>query len=175
MFAETDVFWKSPSVYDVIGVGGLALGLASIWYAWHLAKKQLRADFKKAATEAVDVMTRFVLGGELAEAVRFLKDAQRYLADRKWELGILRIDDAVSAVSRLGERLGLSGEEQKRITELLDKLGETSKATRAHMRSKSKRLHLEDQLLSGFGVTVVELERFRGRLLATNSGGARNE
>jgi hypothetical protein len=33
MFADADSFWKPPTVYDALSVLGLALGIASIWYA----------------------------------------------------------------------------------------------------------------------------------------------
>ena len=39
LIAESDVFWKSPSVYDVVGLVGLFLGIGSIWLALYLATK----------------------------------------------------------------------------------------------------------------------------------------
>ena len=175
MFAETDAFWKWPSVYDVLTVGGLALGIASIWYAGYLARRQLRADFDKAATEAVDVLSRLTLGSELSEAVRFLKDAERFLAEKKWEAALLRLDDAASAVARFCEHRRLTEEERGRLTILVDQVREVSHATRVHAKSKSNRGHLPEERLKLFGTMLTELERLRGRLVTTAaSGGKRN-
>ena len=167
MFAANDAFWKWPSVYDVITVVGLAMGLASIWYAWYLARRQLRADLRKAAAEAVDVLSRFVLGGDLAEAVRFLREADRWLADKNWEIGVLRLDDAAATMARFSEHAHLKEEDKGRLTELVTQVRSLSQATRSHARSKSNRGHLPQDLTDKVGTIVVELERMRGRLLAS--------
>jgi len=167
MFAETDAFWKWPSVYDVLTVGGLALGIASIWYAWYLARRQLRADLDRAAAEAVDVLSRFVLGGDLAEAVRLLKEAQRYLSDRKWELGLVRMDDATSAISRFSEHLRLDEKGRHGLMGILNQLGEIGRTARSHSRSPAKKSHLPAEPLNRLPAIVIDLERLRGRLMTT--------
>jgi hypothetical protein len=116
MFAEDYAFWKPPTVYDALSVVGLALGIASIWYAWHLARKQLRVDFRKAADEAVDRVAQLVLGGDLADAVRFLRDAYQALSDKDWARSGLRLDDAASMISRFVSNPKLPVEEQSALT-----------------------------------------------------------
>lgn len=165
MFAETDVFWKWPSVYDAISVVGLGFGLASIWYAWYLARRQLRADFKKAAEEAVDVLVRFALSGDLAEAVRFLREAERALAEKDWPLGLVRLDDAASTVARFCEHSRLTEGERDRLIKLVDRIRATNQQTRSHSRSTANRGHLPDTMSGSFGGMITELERLRGRLL----------
>lgn len=164
MFADTDPFWKPPTVYDVLSVVGLALGIASIWYAWHLARKQLRADFRKAADEAVDRVAQLVLGGDLADAVRFLREADAALGDKDWLRGILRIDDARSHLARISANPRLTADERKAITGRLADLNELLVQTREHSRSTRNRGHMPQDQVVKLSHLITELEQLRGRL-----------
>lgn len=169
MFADADPFWKPPTVYDVLSVVGLVVGIASVWYAWYLARKQLRADFRKAADEAVDRVAQLVLGGDLADAVRFLREADQALADKDWLRGILRVDDAVSAIARLSANPKLTAEERAALTAGLDDLRELLLQTRNHSRSKKNRGHMPQEQVIKLVHLVTRSEQFRGRM--TGGGG----
>lgn len=164
MFADADSFWKPPTVYDALSVLGLALGIASIWYAWFLARKQLRADFRKAADEAVDRVAQLVLGGDLADAVRFLREADAALGDKDWLRGILRIDDARSDLARISANPRLTPDERKAITGRLADLNELLVQTREHSRSTKNRGHMPQDQVVKLSHLITELEQLRGRL-----------
>jgi uncharacterized protein (DUF885 family) len=165
MFADESAFWKWPTVYDALSVIGLALGIASIWYAWFLARKQLRADFRKAADEAVDRVAQLVLGGDLADAVRFLRDAYQALADKDWERSGLRLDDAASMMSRFVSNPKLTAEEQSALRKRVAELRSLMVQTTAHARSKGNRGHMPTDQVNVVIEVVGELEHLRGRLL----------
>jgi hypothetical protein len=169
MFAEEYVFWKWPTVYDALSVIGLALGIASIWYAWYLARKQLRADFRKAADEAVDRVAQLVLGGDLADAVRFLRDADQALADKDWDRGRLRLDDAASMISRFVSNPKLTAQEQSSLRGRVAELRTLMLRTREHARSPGNRGHMPADQVAVVFTVIGELDHLRGRLMTATS------
>lgn len=165
MFADADSFWKPPTVYDALSVLGLALGIASIWYAWFLARKQLRADFRKAADEAVDRVALLVLGNDVADAVRFLREADQALTEKGWLRGTLRLEDASAALSRLISNPRLTGSEREQLAKRLKGIRTLHTFCREHALSKAAKDHLPPKRLAVLAQVVTELEQIRGRLL----------
>ncbi len=164
MFADADGFWKPPTVYDALGVIGLTLGIVSIWYAWFLARKQLRADFRKAADEAVDRVAQLVLGGDLADAVRFLREADRAINEKDWDKGQLRLGDAATALARISSNPRLTADERKELTSRLAELNGLLLTTREHARSAKNRGHMPKEQVEKLVHAISGLERVRGRL-----------
>lgn len=164
MFADADAFWKPPSVYDVLSVVGLFLGVASIWISFWLAKKQLRADLRKAANEALDRVAQLVLGGDLADAARFLREADRLLNGKEWVLAQVRLDDAASLIARFASNSKLTGEETKAWTGRVVVLTTLLTQTRDHARSTKNRGHLAADIVAPLVTLITELELLRGRL-----------
>ncbi len=153
-------------MYDVLSVVGLVVGIASVWYAWHLARRQLRADFRKAADEAVDRVVQLVLGGDQSDAVRFLREADRALNEKDWEKGELRLADAASAIARISSNVRLTADERKALTDGLAEINGLLIRTREHSRSTKNRGHMPPELLVKLVNLVSELERLRGRLMS---------
>src|SRR5436305_13976863 len=54
LLADAEGFWKAPNVFDVAGVVGVIVGVASIWVSWWLAKR----DIEKRVAEAADRASR---------------------------------------------------------------------------------------------------------------------
>jgi hypothetical protein len=167
MFAEADPFWKPPTVYDVLSVVGLILGIASIWYAWYLARKQLRADFRKAADEAVDRVAQMVLGSDVADAARYLRETDRLLGDKEWVRAQMRLDDAATSIAGFASNTKLTAEETKEWTGRVMQLRRLLQQTREHARSRKNRSHLPAEMIAPLDPLISELELLRGRLLSS--------
>lgn len=170
MFADADPFWKPPTVYDVLSVVGLGLGIASVWYAWHLARKQLRADFRKATEEAVDRVAQLILGNDVADAARYLREADRLLGDKDWIRAQMRLDDAATLIARFASNIKLTADETKEWTGRVITLRTLLLQTRGHARSAKNRGHLPSDVIAPLDPLITELELLRGRL---TSGGHR--
>ena len=162
IFAESESFWKSPSVYDVAGLVGVVLGIGSIWYAWYLARRQLRADLRKATEDAIERLNQLSLGGDLSEAIRFLRDADRAVDERDWTRGMMRLDDAVAMVARLTGNLNLQHNHD--FTEQLIALRRLHERIREHRRSAKNRAYLQPSEFSMLSELIILMERLRGKL-----------
>ena len=166
MFADADGFFKPPTVYDVLSVVGLILGIGSIWYAWYLARKQLRADVQRAAKIALDRVAGLVLGNDVADAARHLREADRLLAEKEWVRAQMRLDDAATLVARFASNTKLTPEETKEWTDRVIRLRTLLNQTRDHARSTKNRGHLPPDLIVPLDSLVAELELLRGRLMS---------
>lgn len=164
MFAEADVFWKWPTLYDVLSVIGLVLGIVSIWIAFHLARRQLRVDFRKAADEAVDRVAQLVLADELAEGVHYLREADRAIANRDWNRALIRMEDGASVMARLIENQRLAEADRKRLMDAQVVFRDLIQVTKEHQRSPQKRGHLEVSKAAILTQWYLDLEQLRGRM-----------
>ncbi len=164
MFADVDPFWKPPTVYDVIGLIGFIVGVGSIWLALYLAKRQLQTDLRKAADEALDRVAQMVLGGDLADAARFLREADHLLNEKEWVRAQMRLDDTASLIARFASNSKLTTEETKVWTGRVDDLTQLIQHTRAHARSAKNRGHLPPDLVEPLRPLIAQLELLRGRL-----------
>lgn len=162
--AESDVFWKSPSVYDVTGLVGLLLGIGSIWLALALAKKQLRIDLKKAAEDALDASRREQLVQSLADGIRFLRDADTFWRNREWDRGQLRIEDGLGSVVRLSQNSRVMHDERIALSRCVAQIRDIVLEVAEHKQSKGNRGYLPPDKLHSIGALLIELERIRGRL-----------
>ena len=164
LIAESDVFWKSPSVYDVVGLVGLFLGIGSIWLALYLAKKQLRIDLKKAADDALDATRRELLVQSLADGIRYLRDADTFWRNREWDRGQLRIEDGLGSVVRLSQNSKVMHEEQIALSNCVAQIREIVLEVGKHKQSRGNRGYLPADKLHSIGALLIELERIRGRI-----------
>lgn len=163
LIAESDVFWKSPSVYDVAGLVGLFLGIGSIWLALALAKKQLQADLKKATDSAIVAIQQELLSRELAEGIRYLREANADLRNRKWEWGLLRLEEALTVVARMSQNQKLAEAERNAMSRCTLDLSDIVLLVKKHKHSIKNRGHLPAEELRPIGKVLLELERFRSR------------
>lgn len=86
-----DAFWKPPTVYDVAGLVGLVLGVASIWVSWWLAKRDIEKRLDEAADRAaaaardeVRRVARLLLHSGVTDAASSVKLAREACGSRKW-------------------------------------------------------------------------------------------
>lgn len=86
-----DGFWKEPNVYDAAGVLGLIIGIASVWYAWLLAKRDLKqrideATEKAAAAARAEIrrIAHSTVANGLADVIRWLELAREASKAKRW-------------------------------------------------------------------------------------------
>ena len=164
LLAESEVFWKSPSVYDVAGLIGLLLGIGSIWLALALAKKQLRIDLKKAATEAVAALQRDMLTKELADAIRYFRDAGTFLGLREWNRALNRLEDGLAVVTRSAQSRDVQPHERAVLHVCIAKIRGITLLVMNHRQSAGHRAYLPADKLDSVGELLLELERLQGRI-----------
>lgn len=155
-------------MYDAISVIGMALALVSIWLALYLAKNQLRADFKKAADGAVDRIAQMSLSNDLGDSVRYFRDTHKALDEKDWDHASIRIGDAASILARLSKHKKLLPLEQSTLDEVIADIRLWHDEILAHSRSPGNRGHLSRTVMNNVGVTIVKIEKIRGRLLGHN-------
>jgi hypothetical protein len=165
VFADADVFWKWPSVYDAIGVAGVVLSLVSIWLALDLAKKQLRMDLQRVADEAVERVARLVLTTDFGNMIGHLSDANRSIEERDWAYAIIRLRDAAAVLSRHAEHGNLLLDERYRIQSFVVDIRNVIEEIITHSRSTKNRGHLPPKMTTGLHSIVLKLESIRGGLL----------
>lgn len=82
-----EVFWKEPNVYDVAGVLGLVIGIASIWLAKRDIDKRITEGSRQAAEaarEEVRRVARGLLHSGVAGAIRSLELAREVCNGKRW-------------------------------------------------------------------------------------------
>jgi hypothetical protein len=91
LFADAEGFWKSPNVFDVIGIAGFIVGVASVWLAWWLAKRDIQkrigeaeARASRAARDEVRRVARAVIQTGIVEAIRTLAMAREACRSKAW-------------------------------------------------------------------------------------------
>lgn len=164
LLAESDVFWKSPTVYDVAGLIGVFLGIVSIWLAFALARKQLQIDLKRVAEEAIERTKYELLIKELADGIRFMRDADTFWRNRDWDRGQMRIEDGLGMVVRLSQSPKVREEERLSLSKCVADIREIILSVSQHKQSKSNRGYLPAEKLHSIGALLIELERIRGRI-----------
>jgi len=143
----------------------MTFALVSIWLALYLAKKQLRADFKKAADGAVERVAHALLGTDLGDAIRHLREADKAISERDWLRGIIRMEDVAASISRLTPNPKLSPHEQVRLKDAVIDIETLIVRIRRHARSKRAGEYLPANATSSLGSLGNELEQLRGRLI----------
>ena len=91
LYADADGFWKPPNVYDALGAAGFAVGLASIWLSWYLAKRDIEKRLREAADRAAGAaraevrrIAASLLRTGVTDAVRSLELAREACNGRRW-------------------------------------------------------------------------------------------
>lgn len=100
LFAE-EPFWKPPNVYDAFGVVGVVLALASIWYAWYLARRDIRQRIDNAVAGFLQSLTHT----DISDAIQSLRLARAKCENKKWSVGRMYCE---TAFERLGRLIGRS-------------------------------------------------------------------
>ena len=164
LLAESDVFWKSPTVYDVAGLIGLLFGIGSIWLALALARKQLKVDLEAAAQRAIETNKHDMLVRELVDGIRYLRDADTFWQNREWDRGQLRIEDGLAVVVRLSQNSKVEQEERLSLSKCVAEIRAIILIVSEHKQSKSSRGYVPADKLHAIGTVAMELERIRGRI-----------
>ncbi len=91
LFADTEGFWKAPNVYDVFGIVGVLVGLASIWLSWWLAKRDIEKRLAEAADRAsasardeVRRVAKAALQTGISATIRSLELAREVCKGKRW-------------------------------------------------------------------------------------------
>jgi hypothetical protein len=111
LLADAEEFWKAPNVFDVLTLGGFALGLGSIWLSWWLAKRDIEKRLaeaseraSKAARDEVRRVARAVLHSGVAATIRSLELAREVCHAKRWaravELCILAREQLAKVVAQ---------------------------------------------------------------------------
>ncbi len=86
-----DGFWKEPNVYDVVGIVGLVIGIGSVWFAWLLAKQDIKQRIEQATETATaaarDEIRRVAqshVAGGLSDVIRWLELAREASKAKRW-------------------------------------------------------------------------------------------
>jgi len=164
ILAEGDVFWKSPTVYDVAGMIGLLLGIGSIWLALRLARHQFREELRKAELIAVNNYLVQLSMRELAEGIRHLRECGNFLGSREWDKAILRLDDVIGICSRLSQSRVVTDQERTLLAMLVGQLRDLGIAVRDHKQSKQNRTYLPANRQEAITRLIIGLEIALGRI-----------
>lgn len=167
--ANSDAFWKPPSIYDVVGVVGVVFALFSIWLSWWLAKRDIRRkieEAKKAARSAVTRLASRMLHNEIQSILQDLAESREFAEKREWVLAVDRCRTAYRLLARLRDDLRLLAEERTGISGSLDNLrltvtylekrGQAGAGTTAGV-SAAKKKTLDD-LIAHLGAITGRLE-----------------
>jgi hypothetical protein len=91
LLAQVEGFWKAPNVFDVLGVAGFTIGVASIWMSWWLAKRDIKKRLAEAterasaaARDEVRRVARAVLHVGVAATIRSLELAREACRGKRW-------------------------------------------------------------------------------------------
>jgi hypothetical protein len=171
VFANAEGFWKPPNLYDTIGVVGFAVGLASIWLSWWLARRDIRSKIEVARRDAlglVDRVTTILIQTQLAESLRCLRDVRDAIRRKDWARAMIRRDDVEYHLLGVAKNNRFTNEEANLLQQVMDDLavlgrrvGKVGEApARKGISAESK------EMLEGLITAVGRIEaRLRSRLL----------
>lgn len=83
--AQAEGFWKSPNVYDVVGVVSFLLGLVALYLAWRDIRRRVKEAAREAAASAREEVRRIVgavLQTGVTDIIRSLELARHACRDR---------------------------------------------------------------------------------------------
>lgn len=169
LFADTEVFWKQPNVYDVTGVAGFVLGLGSVWLSWWLARRDIskRLDeaadrASKAARDEVRRVANAVIHSGVADTVRSLELAREACRGKQWprggELCELAREQLAWALSQPAVSADTTNELRDVTLTLLDCV--------TWLRRQPKRGpgEMSDEVSRGLDDSILALHRVEGRM-----------
>jgi len=91
LFAESETFWKSPNIFDILGAIGFLIGILSVWFAWALSKKDIRKQIREAADRSsqaardeVRRVARALVHTGISDSIRMLDLAREACRGKLW-------------------------------------------------------------------------------------------
>lgn len=169
LLADAEVFWKVPNVFDVFGVAGLVIGVASIWVSWWRAKrdieKRLAEASEKAAAAARDEVRRVanaVLSSGIAATVRSLELAREVCNGKRW---LRAIELSILAREQLAKVLAQPAADAALQIELRDvSAGLQDCVTRLRTKRKEGAGDVPDGVLNALDEAILALHRVDSRM-----------
>ncbi|MBN9122028.1 MAG: hypothetical protein J0I06_23285 [Planctomycetes bacterium] len=176
LFADAELFWKSPNVFDVAGVAGVVLGLFSIWLSWWLAKRDISKRLEDAATKAamaardeVRRVARAVLQSGVTATIRSLELAREVCNGKRWsraaELCLLANEQLAKVLAQPAadeaiqtELRGVSAGLQDCVTRL-----------RSKRTSQEGKGEVPEGVLLALDGAIIALHRVEGRVTGIQS------
>lgn len=168
LFAETDNFWKSPSVYDLLGLVGLVVGFYSIWLAIKYASRDLNARIaeaeKKASEAARDEVRRVakaILQLGVAATIRSLELAREACNGRRCSRAI---DLCLLAQEQMVKILSHSMAHESERAELLEVSDLLSDIVRRLRKVKESNPAIPEAVTVGLDRSLLALHKIEGRI-----------
>ena len=173
LFANGEVFWKSPTVYDVMGLAGFALGLASIWLSWWLAKRDIEKRLdeaadraSKAARDEVRRVAQVVLQSGVGATVRSLDLAREACRGKRLSRACELCELAREQLARVLVQPAASNDTRAELQEVSATLTDCIKRLRKQVKSGSE--EVPDPVLRGLDESILALHRVDGRMSSIN-------
>jgi hypothetical protein len=169
LIAETGGFWKVPNVFDVAGIVGVVLGVASIWVSWWLAKRDIQKRLTAAADQAsaaarseIRRVAQAVLQTGLADTVRSLELAREACRGKLWpragELCELAREQLARVLAQPAAVEATQAELQGVSAVLLDCVA------RLRRQPRSGTGGVPDEVRRGLDDAIIALRRVEGRM-----------
>ncbi|MBA4188404.1 MAG: hypothetical protein C0467_10405 [Planctomycetaceae bacterium] len=175
LLADTEGFWKSPNVYDVLGAAGFVISVASIWLAWWLAKRDIEKRLAEASERAsaaardeVRRVARAVLHSGVATTIRSLELAREACNGKRWpravELCILAREQLARVLAQPAADEALQTEVREVSARLQDCV--------AKLRKKPKlgAGEIPEEVQRGLDESIVDLHRVESRMTGIRLG-----
>lgn len=176
-FAETEAFWKSPNVFDVLSLVGLAVGFISIWLAIIYSKRDLTTKIAEAETRASEAAREEIrrIAQELylvriAELIRILAMAREACRAKAWARSCELCEQAREDVISLLSKSGTGGAPNTELDNLVAVLLECIEELRRKRESGTGKV--PEGVYDGITESIHQLRRLEGRLsgLAREAG-----
>ncbi|MGL4422236.1 MAG: hypothetical protein ACRCZF_16320 [Gemmataceae bacterium] len=162
LFAQ-ESFWKPPNVYDAISVLGLVLAIASIWYAWWLARRETREQIRTA----LRVFSQTLDLHDVTEVSRLLGLARAAARNKKWKLAMEFCLEAQQRLQQLRSRSTTSEFLASRVEYISLHLGEFGRSLILQVDGRGQLPPRDHQKLEEL---ILTLSRLLGRLQVPEPG-----
>lgn len=171
LFANGEDFWKSPSIYDVIGLAGFALGIASIWLSWWLAKRDIEKRLdeaadraSKAAREEVRRVAQALLYTSVSETMLSISLAREACRSKAWVRSGELCEVARQQLAGVLEQPAIGDEIQAELRNVAAVLLDC--VTEFRRKREPGTGKVSDAVLYGLDDSVLVLRRVEGKLKA---------
>jgi hypothetical protein len=169
LFAEGVGFWKAPNVFDVFGVAGFLIGVASIWVTWWLAKRDIEKRLVEAtnrasaaAREEVRRVARAVLQSGVTATIRSLELAREVCNGKRW---LRAIELVILAREQLAKVLAQPAADETVQTDLRGvTAGLLDCVTRLRTKRKEGAGDVPEGILHTLDESILALHRVESRM-----------
>ena len=123
LMADAEGFWKSPNLYDAVGVVGFVVGIASIWFSWWLAKRDISKkvnEAKVAAERAIRRVAATLFHLDLAEVAQSARIAREACVGRQWLRAKEKLSDCRGLLNRISGQEQIVGSSRNDLIHCID-------------------------------------------------------